>query len=659
MGKKHRHGSHDHTQHSDAKVSHISRSQPAAKDSGPWLGVAVVLGLLLIGSLLTGGYGDWGLLTGLVAGPFGGGDQRSSAEFNLDGAYAKGARDAQVTIIEYSDFECPFCARFYSDTLSQIERDYISTGKVQFVYKHFPLSFHQNAQLAAEASECAGDQGSFFDYHDALYENQARWSALGDATEQFVTYAQNLGLDSDDFRSCLTSGTHSEKVQADFQEGSQRGVRGTPAFFIDGQLISGAQPYAVFREAIEAALAGEAPALEPEPEPTNDVIELSRDDVTGFALGSDDAEVVILEWSSYHCPFCGRHHTQTMPLIEENYIQTGQVQLIYHDFDFQPKSKIAATAARCAAEQTEYFDYQKILYENQAEWSPLSTEATKAAFIGYAETLGINTEAFEECYDSDRYADEIAAESALGRSAGVSGTPAFLIGTFEDGFIPVVGAQPYAAFEQVIEAVRSGEAFEAAAAAPAPEPSAPERVQLSRDEVPGFALGSDDAQVFVLEWSSYHCPFCGRHHTQTMPLIEENYIQTGQVQLIYHDFDFQPKSKIAATAARCAAEQTEYFDYQKILYENQAEWSPLGATETREAYIGYAEQLGIDTEAFAECYDSDRYSDEIAAESALGRSAGVSGTPAFLIGNFEEGFVPVVGAQPYAAFEQVIEAELA
>lgn len=449
MGKKHRHNAHhDHT----GKVTHISRSHDApARESGPWLTVSVVLGVLLLGSLLTGGYGDWGLFTGLA--PWSGGDQRSSNEFNLDGAYAMGAQDAPVTIIEYSDFQCPFCARFHSDTFPQIERDYIATGQVQYVYKHFPLSFNQNARPAANAAECAGAQGSFFDYSSILYSNQARWSGVNDPTQQFISFAEDLGLDTSTFESCLASGEHEERIQSDFDEGSQRGVRGTPAFFVNGQLISGAQPYAVFRDAIEAALAGEEPALPtPEPEPGIEVIQLSRDDVMGYALGSDDAQVIILEWSSYHCPFCGRHHTQTMPQLEENYINTGIAQLIYHDFDFQPKSKIAATAARCAAEQTDYFEYQKILYENQAEWSPLGTAETRTAFINYAEELGITTEEFAECLDSDRYSDEVAAESALGRTVGVSGTPSFLIGNFQEGFVPLVGAQPYSAFEQVIEA---------------------------------------------------------------------------------------------------------------------------------------------------------------------------------------------------------------
>lgn len=463
--KSHEHShSHDHSAHkshdhapekhhesrSEPKVSHVKRSEPepAQQGSSPWLVVSVVLGVLLIGSLLTGGYTD---LPDWNPG-FNVGEQRSSGEFNLDGAYAKGSEDAEVTIIEYSDFECPFCARFASDTLPQIQENYIDTGKVKFVYKHFPLSIHQVADEAAEAAECAGVQGSFYDMHDMLFERQSQWAGTSDPITVFTGYAEDLGLDTGDFRSCLESGEFADKVAADFQEGSQAGVRGTPAFFVNGRLISGAQPYSVFREAIDAALAGEAPAPEPAAPAPDARIELSRDQVTGYALGSDDAEVIMLEWSSYHCPFCGRHHTQTQPSILENYIETGQVQLIYHDFDFQPKSKIAATAARCAGEQTDYFDYQKLLYDNQAAWSSLSESDTRDAYIGYADELGIDTDEFATCYDSDRYADEIAAESALGRSVGVSGTPSFLIGNFEDGFVRVVGAQPYAAFEQAIEA---------------------------------------------------------------------------------------------------------------------------------------------------------------------------------------------------------------
>jgi protein-disulfide isomerase len=166
----------------------------------------------------------------------------------LEDANVKGDPDAPVTIVEYSDFECPFCARFYSDTLSQIEAQYIDTGVVKLAYKHFPLSFHPNAQKAGEAFECAADQDAAWEMHDTLFEK-----GMGSGVPTFKQYAADLGLDQAEFDDCLDSGKYATKVSSQAQEAQSVGVRGTPGFLINGQLVSGAQPFAVFQQAIEAA----------------------------------------------------------------------------------------------------------------------------------------------------------------------------------------------------------------------------------------------------------------------------------------------------------------------------------------------------------------------------------------------------------------------
>ena len=161
----------------------------------------------------------------------------------------KGDPDAPVTIIEWSDFECPFCSRFYSQTLGLIEENYVDTGKVKIVYRDYPLSFHKNAQKAAEASECADDQGKFWEMHDKIFENQQILS-----TQNFKNWATDMVENIDEFNDCLDSGKYASEVQKDMQEGSAAGIRGTPGFIINGQLVSGAQPYANFEAIIEAAL---------------------------------------------------------------------------------------------------------------------------------------------------------------------------------------------------------------------------------------------------------------------------------------------------------------------------------------------------------------------------------------------------------------------
>lgn len=168
----------------------------------------------------------------------------------VDDDDVKGDPDAPVTIVEFSDFECPFCTRFFEQTLGQIEQNYIDTGKVKFVYRDFPLSFHQNAQKAAESAECAGEQGRFWDMHDKLFE-----SGVSGGVASFKQYAVDLGLDAAEFNSCLDSGRMASEVQKDMNDGAAAGVRGTPGFIVNGVLISGAQPYSVFEQAIDQMLA--------------------------------------------------------------------------------------------------------------------------------------------------------------------------------------------------------------------------------------------------------------------------------------------------------------------------------------------------------------------------------------------------------------------
>lgn len=161
-----------------------------------------------------------------------------------------GDPNAPITIVEFSDFECPFCGRFYSQTLGQLKEEYIDTGKVKLIYRDFPLSFHPQAQPAAEAAECANEQGKFFEFHDLIFENQ---SLLGPAT--YSQWAADLGLDVEQFDSCLDDGKYRAEVQADFAAGQAAGVSGTPTFFINGQKIVGAQPFSVFKQIIDAELA--------------------------------------------------------------------------------------------------------------------------------------------------------------------------------------------------------------------------------------------------------------------------------------------------------------------------------------------------------------------------------------------------------------------
>lgn len=161
-----------------------------------------------------------------------------------------GDPDAPVTVIEFGDYQCPFCEKFFRETEPLLRREYIETGKVKMVYKDFPISsIHPYATAAAEAAQCAKDQGKYWVYHDALFERQQLLGGL-----DYVRLAGELGMDAVQFKSCIDSRKYKEEVENDYQEGIAAGVQGTPATFVNGVLIAGAQPYAVFKAAIDEAL---------------------------------------------------------------------------------------------------------------------------------------------------------------------------------------------------------------------------------------------------------------------------------------------------------------------------------------------------------------------------------------------------------------------
>jgi len=175
---------------------------------------------------------------------------------SVDDDPALGNKKAPVTVIEFSDFECPFCRSFWRDTLPLIKSTYIDTGKVRFVYRDFPLSFHPGAQVAAEAAECAEDQGKYWEMHDKIFQEQDK---QGQGTIQFsktdvVKWAGQVGLNMGQLNQCLDAGKYRAEVNNDLAAGTAAGVSGTPSFFINGKLLVGAQPFSAFQEIIEQEL---------------------------------------------------------------------------------------------------------------------------------------------------------------------------------------------------------------------------------------------------------------------------------------------------------------------------------------------------------------------------------------------------------------------
>ena len=229
----------------EKEIAEASPQQPTAGNVYLVPGAIIVAGLLIAGAVVysnaprsTSPDRNTAAIGGSIAGDL------------SDDDPLLGDPQAPVTMVEFGDFQCPFCRRLFETTLSDIKEKYVATGKVKFIYRDFPLSsIHSEAEKAAEAGECADEQGKFWALHDLLYERQ---DALGVAN--YKKWAAEIGLNAQQFNECLDSGKYAEEVAKDLADGQAAGVNGTPATFINGRLVSGAVPFAQFEVIIEEEL---------------------------------------------------------------------------------------------------------------------------------------------------------------------------------------------------------------------------------------------------------------------------------------------------------------------------------------------------------------------------------------------------------------------
>ena len=220
-------------------------------------GAIILAGMLISASVIysNGGFDNFAI------GKFGGAANINDTslgpkDVSSDDDAFLGDKDASVVLIEFSDYQCPFCRSFWRDTLPLIKSEYIDTGKATFVYRDFPLSFHPGAMPAAQATECAEEQGKFWEMHDKIFSEQDK---QGTGTIQFdgndvKKWAGGIGLNMDEFNSCFGSQKYDNEIAIDLKDGQAAGVSGTPTLFINGKSVVGAQPFSVFKSLIEAEL---------------------------------------------------------------------------------------------------------------------------------------------------------------------------------------------------------------------------------------------------------------------------------------------------------------------------------------------------------------------------------------------------------------------
>ncbi len=234
----------------------------------------------------------------------------------------------------------------------------------------------------------------------------------------------------------------------------------------------------------------------------------------------------------------------------------------------------------------------------------------------------------------------------------------YTIGTLDDN------SNSYVTNEDLREIISEIETKAAAAPAPQPaqiptQPTAPQVFRVSLDDDP--VKGNPDAPVTVVEYSDFQCPFCLRFFQQTLPLIEENYIDTGKIKFVYKDLpldSLHPNARAAHIAAECADEQGKFWEYHDVLFEKQPQWSNLASSKLQNKFTEFATNMGLKAAKFKSCMQSPNIADEVNKDTLEAASYGATGTPTFFIGNEEDGFVKLVGAQPYQTFQAVIDSQL-
>ncbi len=396
--------------------------------------------------------------------PAAAGEPDANTRFKADikGAPLKGAKDAQVTIVQFSDYQCPFCSRV-EPTIEKVMTEY--KGKVRVAWRDLPLPFHPNAMPAAVAAKAAGEQGKYWEMHDKIFADQQH---MDRAT--YEKYAGELGINMGKFKAALDANKGKEAIEADAAAGNKIGARGTPAFFINGKFLSGAQPFEAFKAKIDEELKtadgliakgtpkakvydalmkdakAEVPAApaaaakgggeEKGPEADTTVYKVAAGNSASKGPKNPMLDVII--FSDFQCPFCKRVEPQ-LAQMEKEY--AGKVRMTWKNFPlpFHNNAEPAAEAAMAAHAQGKFWQMHDTLFTN-------NTALERANLEKYAQDIGLNMNKFKADLDAKKYKDQIEAETKEGQEVGVNGTPAVFINGRK-----ISGAYPWETFKKIAD----------------------------------------------------------------------------------------------------------------------------------------------------------------------------------------------------------------
>ena len=381
-----------------------------------------------------------------------------------DGRAQFGKDDALVTIVEFSDFQCPFCNRV-NPTIKKIKETY--PDDVRIVFRQLPLPMHPQAPNAARASIAANNQGKFWEMHDKMFANQR---ALTD--DKLEAYATEIGLDVAKFKTDMSSDATKKMVDEDMKVAQQFGARGTPAFFINGRFINGAQPFEAFDTIIKAekdkaakfkadkGVAGKDLYAEmskgwekevkipPPPPPADFKRREVKTDGLEYKKGNlKDPKITILECSDFDCPFCKRG-AGTIKQVMDEYGDKVALYYAHKPLPMHKQAEPAHRAAIAAGKQGKFWEMHDLLFANQKS-------RTEADFVKFATDIGLDVDKFKADWASAEAKTEVTEQTKMCEGLGVGGVPGFII----NGRL-MRGAQPWPRFKEVLDEELNG-GFEA------------------------------------------------------------------------------------------------------------------------------------------------------------------------------------------------------
>jgi protein-disulfide isomerase len=584
-----------------------------------------------------------------------------------------GKAGAPVTIVEISDFECPFCSRV-GPTMKQIKDTY-GPDKVRIVFKHQPLPFHKNARPAAEAAATVfGLAGSdaFWKFHDSAFANQKDLTP-----ENFEKWAAAAGADAGKFKEALASKKFASKVDDDMTLAKKIGATGTPAFRINGVTVSGAQPFDKFKEVIDAQLEEAkkltASGVKPldvyvqltnknqtaQPEQKGKQQDAEEEDKSVWKVpvladdpieGPKDALVTIIEFSEFQCPFCKRVG-ETLDKVRETY--KDDVRIVWKDnpLPFHPRAKPAAILARHAYKtkgEKGFWDAHHALFESQPKLEDADLEAI-------AGKVGMPWDAVKSAIEGNKYMDKIDAGTELANDFQARGTPHF----FVNG-VRLSGAQPFEKFKAAVDDALAKAKAAVARGVPrakvyeevtreGKEPPPPEKKMVPAPDASSPFKGGANAKVTIQIFSEFQCPFCKKVEP-TLAEIEKEF--GNKVKFVWRNLPlpFHKDAPLAAEAAQEAFAQkgnAGFWKFHDKLFEGQEQG--LG----RERLEAVATEVGLDMEKFKSALDSHKHKAKIDADAKAGNDAEINGTPGFVINGYF-----LSGAQPAPAFKKLINRAL-